>query len=804
MDYGEYELDLGAPKDRPLKRPRQVKDCDDGLRPYASNSVSTGVQPDADANNEQQVKKGGRKRPLSCGECRRCVASACDRVFPCQSCRKRGCAEICPDGALTGGKGSRFILANTEQLHDKIKLMSDRIRDLESGLQTVQLKVSQDEHPLLRQDLLAIKKSPDLFGIEQQMAHNDSAQDVTSKAEESLRELSAASSSKDADDERTTTRISTSSGEDQPSTSGLTPDHLARLSRAFPSPWTISLEIDLNTRQQLRQQLPPREDAQRLCEQVRQNAFWQFHPDPSESFLPNLIHSVYTTPLSALMPHRLGLFLMILAIGSCVDLDGAHREHDSKQLAEHYYYLARVALCEIPLMDDTSFDAVQALFLMEWYLLSFSDDKKALENAWGILGLTVKLAQSITLHRDGVRSKIIPEERDKRRSLFWNLVRTDARLSLALRRPPSISMRHVDVKRPTAEDNDHVITEYVWWQNDFLVECTIPVVDATMSVKPVPYPEILTLDRKVRNFNIPLALQMVFDTDSPPPTRPLAMQQALIASSRLCTIMHLHRSYFTVALTSNEEFTVQHAYAPSVLAVYAGSCSLISAISTVYQWEPELSTRYSIFWNNCFSAACALCFLVSRAPSLPIAPNALQELDKVSHLFMEIRHCCSKVASYYTVLYKLVARAREHYVAWKSGSPLPRDEMTDEISILVRKVLPTAANTPAAPTVAVADPFALAHPYLRRCLEHATAPDPCDATGFHLTRIRGYIGNPLTHPQSDMRTSMRADKAPERSMVGLHSGSTNHNGVGAITNGSATSSNGLGSDIADSNWMTWL
>lgn len=33
----------------------------------------------------------------------------CDRVFPCQSCCKRGCAEICPDGSLTGGKGSRCV-----------------------------------------------------------------------------------------------------------------------------------------------------------------------------------------------------------------------------------------------------------------------------------------------------------------------------------------------------------------------------------------------------------------------------------------------------------------------------------------------------------------------------------------------------------------------------------------------------------------------------------------------------------------------------------------------------------------------
>ena len=32
-----------------------------------------------------------------------------------------------------------------------------------------------------------------------------------------------------------------------------------------------------------------------------------------------------------------------------------------KEKAEKYYYLARAALCEVPVMDDTSFDAVNAL-----------------------------------------------------------------------------------------------------------------------------------------------------------------------------------------------------------------------------------------------------------------------------------------------------------------------------------------------------------------------------------------------------------------------------------------------------------
>ena len=83
----------------------------------------------------------------------------------------------------------------------------------------------------------------------------------------------------------------------------------------------------------------------------------RYNPDASETFLPNLIHSVYTTPLSELLPHRLGLFLMVLAIGSRLDLKQSQQDRH----AERYHHLARAALCEVPVMDDTSIDAVHAL-----------------------------------------------------------------------------------------------------------------------------------------------------------------------------------------------------------------------------------------------------------------------------------------------------------------------------------------------------------------------------------------------------------------------------------------------------------
>jgi hypothetical protein len=59
---------------------------------------------------------------------------------------------------------SRFVLANTEKLHDKIIAMSDRIRQLEDALSHLQSTVARESHPLMAKDLLEIKSIIELHG----------------------------------------------------------------------------------------------------------------------------------------------------------------------------------------------------------------------------------------------------------------------------------------------------------------------------------------------------------------------------------------------------------------------------------------------------------------------------------------------------------------------------------------------------------------------------------------------------------------------------------------------------------------
>ncbi|KAF9485642.1 hypothetical protein BDN70DRAFT_870940 [Pholiota conissans] len=122
------------------------------------------ARKDAQTQRAQDKESKRARGALSCAECRR-LKLKCDKTVPCSSCKRRGCSAICPNGSLITGQGTRFVLADTEALHQKIAFMSDRIRQLEDALAILQTTVAGPEgepHPLLHRDLLKIKSSIEL------------------------------------------------------------------------------------------------------------------------------------------------------------------------------------------------------------------------------------------------------------------------------------------------------------------------------------------------------------------------------------------------------------------------------------------------------------------------------------------------------------------------------------------------------------------------------------------------------------------------------------------------------------------
>ncbi|KAF4577394.1 hypothetical protein EYR36_005382 [Pleurotus pulmonarius] len=602
-------------------------------------------------------KEARSSKTLSCNECRR-LKLKCDRVFPCQSCCKRGCAEICPDGTLTSGRGSRFILANTEQLHEKINQLCDRVKLLEEALEVLQARSSPDTHPLLAPELLRIKST---FSIETEGVPTSLPSAArTHGADKHLDEppfIFGQNRSRLNESGEDTLVDSPNSGSRASSSCSEVPNDLLQLSSTFPVPWAI----DLKLRKRIRDCLPPRNEAETLCQAARRNALWQFDLDSSNTFLDNLLHHVYSTTIEELSPRRLALLLMNLAIGSVV----SESEPIGSLSGEAYHHLSRAALCEIPLLDIPEFDLVHTIFYMIWYQLMFSDNKDAVTYAWNLMGFVSKLSQGLGLHRDTSRSKVIPEEDDRRRAVFWELVNIDTRLSLSLGRPPSLYVEHIDTRKPVYQvyHEGRSLDGYLYheWKTKFLTGCLDPILQATIQIDPPPYSHIIHLDTLVRDFPAINLLQ-----GNSKPTRSLRMQNAVAVTGLEIAILQLHRRYFLKALSNSGEFDLEHDYAPSVVATCIAATSLISTTEELFNWEADLTARFLHFWFNAFSAGVALCLVVVRAPTSPLSSYALQSMRGACLLFQRGAKLLPFCAKALPVLEKLTLRSQ---LAYNQHSP---------------------------------------------------------------------------------------------------------------------------------------
>jgi hypothetical protein len=171
--------------------------------------------------------------------------------------------------------GPRFILAGAEQLHEKIFELGDRVRQLEDALELLHSNTSKEPHPLLAPELLRIKTSQELYGST--IPHHAStllASDLSATARDehlrqSVKALTLGSQPPYAESSRPNTAEFLSGG-DTSSPPDIAPDIL-QLSATFPFPWAV----DVSMRKRIRDALPPRSEAQRICEEARANALWQ-------------------------------------------------------------------------------------------------------------------------------------------------------------------------------------------------------------------------------------------------------------------------------------------------------------------------------------------------------------------------------------------------------------------------------------------------------------------------------------------------------------------------------------------------
>ena len=163
------------------------------------------------------------------------------------------------------------------------------MRQLEDALECLQSRCSNQPHPLLSPELLRIKTSQELYGTIMSPSSNSNVpptsgttptssaadQSVINPRDGNLRESDKNNHNGDptprgADLMETTTTTIATEHNSKTSPPEVAPDIL-QLSTTFPFPWMM----DVSIRKRIRDALPPKAEAQRICEEARANALWQ-------------------------------------------------------------------------------------------------------------------------------------------------------------------------------------------------------------------------------------------------------------------------------------------------------------------------------------------------------------------------------------------------------------------------------------------------------------------------------------------------------------------------------------------------
>ncbi|KAJ7207535.1 fungal-specific transcription factor domain-containing protein, partial [Mycena pura] len=585
---------------------------------------------------------------------------------PCGKCVARGCGSICPDGTFQLIPRSSLVLANTEELHERIEHLCSRIRELEDALRTLQVSVSNEPHPLLRTDLLQLKSFParparngisssspesnnssstpvsddvpqprteeenfvDAFGTLTIGLHGESSfLGQTARSEYLLRALSKAPPSPMVPPPRLSRRITELS---------------------FPDPEVVDEELGC----EIFELLPPLSEAIRLCDTYLEHGAYLPITLQRTELIDDVLEAVYRAGSFETMKahHSLALLFAVFATATLLD----QRRHPYCTEAQEYYYLARAALGLASPVRETTLAAIQALLHMAQYVdLSDWEGGSGSSTAWLYAGTAVRLAYGVGLHLNSERWHLSDEASERRSRLFWQLFVHDAWLSFSLGRPTAMSTNYIDCPAYVADHS----ADLSWWSKYGVLMHSI--MSCAFGAKVPSYTTILELDRKVRDFYIPPQLRTTCAIETPAPSQYLLMQRFLLLSAKETTLLNLHRAYFAQALQDKPDDLANHRFIPSVMAAYRSAWRLICSLVIMWRDCPTLLVRVGSAWSPALSAAIVMCILVTRAPTSKMTKSSLEELDALVRLFQDAAGSCRFAANLVPPILVLARKAHQ-------------------------------------------------------------------------------------------------------------------------------------------------
>lgn len=189
-----------------------------------------------------------------------------------------------------------------------------------------------------------------------------------------------------------------------------------RFCNAFPfTPMGASFDVQ----ELIESYLPSRERAYALANTYLDGAAWLFHAVSKIQLMDEMLPAIYArvearsldpTKASQLQaqhqdaytgPHDLAVLLMVFSVGALVDLN----QEPFNAEAEHYYNLAKAAICLQSVLDKPELATIQALHLMSIFNAMSQPDTNAegsesetsMEMSWSLIRLCHQLAQTVSI-----------------------------------------------------------------------------------------------------------------------------------------------------------------------------------------------------------------------------------------------------------------------------------------------------------------------------------------------------------------------------------------------------------------------
>lgn len=686
------------------------------IRQGESTTIASRLASDSDdyrgvivGNARESNDKATRriKGEIACAECRR-LKIKCDKTVPCSTCIKRGCSALCPNSTIPPGESSRFVLAATDHLRKKMTTLEARMHALEDALAIAQAASSDQLHPLLT-------------SFHDDDNDNDEAEESASKAQKPSEEGEPAALSESLGalhiDERGAARffgpsggaeslLLTAKGLEQTASSetrrpqleelddSYLPEEIKICYQAFPFP--PSRVVPGTVLPTIEGFLPSIDRAIEVCETFMEHLTWMFQIVTRRQVIKELIPAIYKQVDASYGPHELALLLIVLGIGTLVDLSQPPYSLE----AQHYYKLSRAALALQPVLGEQSMITIKVLHLMSIYN-GMSGKESNLEQSYALLDLASQVAMRIGFHLDPSLWGITGKEAYDRRVYFWNLMGGVLWQSLVTGRPPSVLTSYIDCRIPTAEDEelfqrDEYPLGFGIWGFRVSSECIIPIIKATLAVKPPPYETILELDHKVRDF------VHTAKTGQASTSRTATSMATFVRSHyQDLLLMFLHRGFFAHAMSENSVDPLSSTYGHSVLVAYSSACTVLDDTKAQYQENPMLCPRIWRMWSLAFSAAVIIGTVAIRGVHLNLRPPALEQLESACVMFQGAAEISSRAARAFPVLQIMLQKAfkaREHYSQQRT-LVVTQKQPDDELSIfggqarLVSETLPTSSDS---------------------------------------------------------------------------------------------------------------